>query len=124
VLPRDLEDAARLEGAGEWTIFWRVVVPQTRLVLAVVALLGFIEQWRSFLWPLVLTRVGAPEVLDVGMADLRGAYGLSGPDQIAVAALALVPVAVLCVVAHASFVRGIVLSLPTAEARIGTSAPR
>lgn len=122
-LPHDLEDAARLEGAGEWTIFRRVIVPQTRSALAIVAVLGFAEQWRSFLWPLVLARVGAPQVLEVGMADPRGAYALNGPDQIAVAALAVVPVALLCVVAHASFVRGIVLSFPSAEARIGTSAP-
>src|SRR3989454_4381425 len=65
-LPRDLEDAARLEGAGEWTIFWRVLVPQARPALVTVAVLGFVEQWRSFLWPLVLTRAGAPEVLEVG----------------------------------------------------------
>jgi len=51
-LPRDLEDAARLEGAGEWTIFWRVIVPPQRPALAMLALLGFADQWRSFVWPL------------------------------------------------------------------------
>ncbi len=123
-LPRDLEDAARLEGAGEWTIFWRVIVPQARPALATLAVLGFAEQWRSFLWPLVLAQAGASEVVEVGMANLRGMYALSGPDQIAVAAVAVVPVAVLCVVAHASFVRGIALPLPTPGARIGSPAPR
>lgn len=122
-LPRDLEDAARLEGAGEWSIFWRVMVPQVRPALAMVAVLAFVEQWRSFLWPLILTQAGAPEVLEVGMADVRGVYALSGPDQIAVAALALVPVAVLCILARASLTRGVVLPGPTAEAQTGRPAP-
>jgi len=105
-LPRDVEDAARLEGAGEWTIFRRVIVPQARPALATLALLGFVEQWRSFLWPLVVAQAGGPQTVEVGMANLRGMYALSGPDQIAIAAVATVPVAVLCVVARKYFIRG------------------
>ena len=123
-LPRNLEDAARLEGAGEWTIFRRVVLPQARSAVALVVVLAFVEQWRSFLWPLVLARTGSPQVLEVGMADLQGAYALSGSNQIAVAALAVLPVAVICVAAHAAFVRGALLAIPTGEAPIGSSAPR
>ncbi len=109
-LPRDLEDAARLEGAGEWTIFWRVVVPQARPALATLAVLAFAEQWRSFLWPLVVAQSGAPQVVEVGMANLWGMYPLSGPDQIAVAALAMLPMVVLYVVAQKYFVRWITAS--------------
>src|SRR6266513_2581060 len=52
-LPRDLEDAARLDGAGEWTIFWRVVLPLSKPALATVAVFAFVDQWRNLLWPLV-----------------------------------------------------------------------
>src|SRR6266550_4726880 len=55
-IPRDLEDAARLEGAGEWTIFWRVIVPPSRPALATLAVLAFADQWRSFVWPLLASR--------------------------------------------------------------------
>ncbi len=119
-LPRDVEDAARLEGAGEWTIFWRVVVPQVRPALATLAVLAFADQWRSFLWPLVVAQSGAPVVVEVGMANLRGVYALSGPDQLAVAALAVVPVAVLCVVAQTHLVRG--LASPLLPPRGGSEA--
>src|SRR2546422_7104782 len=72
-LPRDLGDAARLDGAGEWTIFRRVALPLSRPALATFAVLVFAEQWRALLWaPLVLRAprrpgvgVGAPPVARV-----------------------------------------------------------
>jgi len=55
-IPRELEDAARLDGAGEWAIFWRVVLPLSRPALATLAVFAFVDQWKSFLWPLIATR--------------------------------------------------------------------
>lgn len=106
-LPRDLEDAARLEGAGEWTIFRRVVVPQARPALAIVALLAFAQQWRSFLWPFVVMQSSDRQVLEVGMANLRGLYQVSWPGQMAAALAAVGPVLVLYVLARRHFSRGI-----------------
>src|SRR2546427_1362290 len=73
-IPRDLEDAARLEGAGEWTIFWRVILPPSRPALATVAVLAFADQWRSFVWPLVATRSSGVQPLEGGIANLRGHF--------------------------------------------------
>jgi ABC-type glycerol-3-phosphate transport system permease component len=106
-LPRDLEDAARLEGAGEWIIFRRVVVPQSGSALATLAVLSFAEQWRSFLWPLVATQSSAIQVVEVGIANLRGPYQVSWPQQMALAVMALAPMLVLFVVARKHFIRGI-----------------
>jgi multiple sugar transport system permease protein len=122
-LPRDLEDAARLEGAGEWTIFWRVIVPQARPALAILAVLAFAEQWRSFLWPLVLAQAGAPQMVEVGMANLGGMYPVSGTSQIAVAAVAVLPVAVLYVIAQKYFVRWIQVIGRGASSRRLSGAP-
>jgi len=106
-MPRDLEDAARLEGAGEWTIFRRVVMPQAGPALATMAVLGFAEQWRSFLWPLVAVRSSDMQVVEVGIAGLRGARELSGPDPMAGALVAVLPLLILCIVGPKFFVRGI-----------------
>ncbi|HVH69203.1 MAG TPA: carbohydrate ABC transporter permease [Gemmatimonadales bacterium] len=106
-LPRELEDAARLEGAGEWTIFRRIVVPQSGPALATLAVLAFAEQWRSFLWPLVVTRSSAMQVIEVGIANLRGLYLVTWPQQMALAAIALAPMLVLYLVAGKYFIRGI-----------------
>jgi multiple sugar transport system permease protein len=106
-LPHDLEDAARLEGAGEWTVFRRVVLPQSGPALATLALFAFVEQWRSFLWPLVATQATSMQVMEVGIANLRGLYTVTWPQQMAAAATALAPLLVLLVVARQRFIRGI-----------------
>jgi len=105
-MPADLEDAARLEGAGEWTIFRRVALPQAGPALLTLALLAFAQQWRSFLWPLVAVRSSHMQVLEVGIAGLRGAREFSGPDPMAGALVAVVPLLILCLVGPRSFVRG------------------
>jgi len=106
-IPRDLEDAARLEGAREWTIFWRVILPVSRPALVTLGVLAFADQWRSFLWPLVATRAESMRPVEVGIADLRGLYELSGPGQMAAATFAVLPVVLVYCVARRYFVRGI-----------------
>jgi len=106
-IPRDLEDAARLEGAREWTIFWRVILPVSRPALVTLGVLAFADQWRSFLWPLVATRAESMRPVEVGIADLRGLYALSGPGQMAAATLVVLPVVLVYCVARRYFVRGI-----------------
>src|SRR5207247_4301963 len=73
MLPRDVEDAARLDGAGEWTLFWRVALPLARPAVGAVAVLGFMDQWPSFHWPLVVTRTPRMEVAEVALAPFHPA---------------------------------------------------
>ena len=108
-IPRDLEDAARLEGAGEWTVFRRVVLPQSGPALATLGVLALADQWKSFFWPLVATSSADMQVLEVGIARLHGAYDLNWPYQMAAATAAVVPMMVLYWVAHKYFMRGIQL---------------
>lgn len=116
-LPRELEDAARLEGAGEWTVFRRVVLPQSGPALATLAVLAFVEQWRSFLWPLVATQATSMQVMEVGITNLRGLYVVSWSQQMAVAAVTLAPVLVVLLVARKHVIRA------TEWTPIGSSAP-
>ena len=116
-LPREVEDAARLEGAGEWMIFRRIVVPQAKPALATVALLAFADQWRSFLWPLVAMRASDRQVIEVGIANLQGLYQVSWPGEMAAAAAAVAPVVVLYAVARRYFTGAIEMT------RAGSSTP-
>jgi len=109
-IPRHLEDAARLEGATEWTIFWRVVLPLSRPGLAALALLAFVDQWKSFLWPLVATRSTEMRVLEVGLANFRSLYAANEPYQLAAALVVMTPLFVVCFVAQRHLVRGIALA--------------
>ncbi len=109
-LPRDLEDAARLDGAGEWQVFWKVVLPLSRPALAAVAVFGFVDQWKSFLWPLVVTRSVSRQVVEVGIASFHGMYGSNWPFQMAAAVTAVLPLAILFILAQRYFVQGIQLT--------------
>ena len=98
-LPRDLEDSARLDGAGEWAVFRRVALPQIRPALVVVGLLALLAQWRSLLWPLVVTRAPELRVAEAGVAVFRGIYGASWPQLMVVAVIVTAPAIVVGVVA-------------------------
>src|SRR5207249_66955 len=106
-IPRDLEDAARLDGAGEWTIFWRVMLPLSKPALATLAVVAFVDQWRSFLWPLVATRSVEMSVVEVGLARFHGFYGTNWPYQMAAAVTVVVPLAIVFFVAQKYFIKGI-----------------
>ena len=109
-LPRDLEDAARLDGASEWTIFWRVVLPLSKPALATLAVFAFVDQWKNFLWPLIATRSLEMQVVEVGIASFHGIYYTNWPYQLAAAVVAVVPMVIVFSVAQKYFVQGVQLS--------------
>src|SRR5215472_7750917 len=101
-LPREPEESARLDGAGPWMVFSRVATPQVRPALVVVAGFAVLAQWRSLLWPLVVSRRLGPEVAEQGIARriVEGGGGLTVPQLLAVGVVIAVPaVAVAALVA-------------------------
>lgn len=109
-LPREMEDAARIDGAGEWTVFWRVALPMARPALATLALFAFIDAWKSFLWPLIITRSVERRVVEVGIASFHGLYYANWPYQMAASVTALVPVLLIFILTQRFFTRGIQLT--------------
>jgi len=109
-LPRDLEDAARLDGAGEWTIFSRVMLPLAKPALATLGLLAFVDQWKSFLWPLIATRSLEMQVVELGLERFHGLYASNRPYQMAAAVIATLPLFVAFLVAQRYVNRGVPLA--------------
>jgi multiple sugar transport system permease protein len=109
-IPRELEDAARIDGAGEWQVFWKVALPLSKPALATVALFSFVETWKSFLWPLIVTRSMAMRPVEVGIAAFHGLYTSNWPYQMAAAVVAVVPILLLFLFTQRYFVRGIQLA--------------
>lgn len=109
-LPRETEDAARIDGAGEWTIFWRIALPLARPAVATLALFAFIDAWKSFLWPLVITRSMSLRTVEVGIASFHGLYYANWPYQMAAAVTALLPVMIVFLLTQRHFSRGIQLT--------------
>lgn len=116
MLPREVEDAARLDGAGEWTLFWRVMLPLAKPAVATLAVLAFLDQWRSFLWPLIVTRSAKMEVAELGLARFHAAYATNWPYQMAAAVLVTLPVLVVCLIAQRYLVQGLRITGPTLRA--------
>ena len=110
-MPRELEDAALIDGAGPWQVFWRIIIPLSQPVLAALAIFAFRSAWNDFLWPLIA--VNKPEMfpLPVALALLRSAYSSESYGPImAGAALSAAPLLIVFVVANRRIVEGVRLS--------------
>jgi ABC-type glycerol-3-phosphate transport system permease component len=91
-IPQALIDAARLDGAGEWTILWRIVLPVCRAAVAALAIFVFITAWNEYVWPSLVAPDPSMRVLTVGVAQFAGGEGGTrwGPTM-AAAVLACLP---------------------------------
>ncbi len=110
-MPRELEDAALIDGAGPWQVFSRIILPLSQPVLAALAIFAFRSAWNDFLWPLIA--VNKPEMfpLPVALALLRSAYSSESYGPImAGAALSALPLLVVFIVANRRIVEGVRLS--------------
>ena len=114
-LPRHVADAARLDGAGEWTLFWRVNLPLARPAVVALAVLAFMDQWRNLLWPLVATRSPRMQVAEVALSQFHVAFAGNWPYQMAAAVLVTAPLLIVCSIAQRYVMQGV--SITGAEAR-------
>ncbi len=91
-MPRELEEAAALDGAGPWRTFWSVAFPYARPAAATFGILAFMASWNSFLWPLFVARDESAMTLPVGLASLHGRYQTDWNLVMAGSVIAVVPV--------------------------------
>ncbi|MDQ1598512.1 MAG: multiple sugar transport system permease protein, partial [Microbacteriaceae bacterium] len=91
-LPPEMEEAARVDGAGDFRIFWQIVLPLSRPALATLAVLSFLNNWNDFLWPIYVLLTPEHQTLQPGLAVLQGAYATHFGILMAGAIIASVPV--------------------------------
>jgi len=109
-IPRELEDAARIDGASRWEIFRRIILPLSGPALATLAVFIFLFQWNNLLWPLVMSNSEGTRPVAVGLRAFQGQYATDWNLLMAAAGLATLPVVAMYLVAQRWFVRGITLS--------------
>ena len=97
-MPTEIIEAARIDGANEWGIFWRIALPVTKPTLAVLAILGFISVWNSFIWPLVVLTSQDKFPIALGIAYLTGVTGTDMRGLAAGTVMSLVPVIAVFIV--------------------------
>jgi multiple sugar transport system permease protein len=108
-IPRDLMDAARMDGASEWRIFWRIVVPLLRPIMATLAIFIFLSSWNDFLWPLIVLSDDARYTLPVALANLSGEHVQDTELMMAGAVLTVTPVLLVFLALQRHYVRGLLL---------------
>lgn len=106
-LPRELEEAARIDGAGPWRTFFYIVAPNARPVFASVAILTFLTQWGSFLWPLMVTSSESVRPLPLGIAAFYTLPPLQWGDIFAFGVMMVLPVLLVFILFQRWFVQGV-----------------
>jgi multiple sugar transport system permease protein len=109
-IPRDLEEAAFLDGASHWTVFWRVILPLSRPGLAALTIFSFMASWNSFLWPLLIITDQSLMTLPLGLSTLQGQYTTVWNQLMAGTVISILPIVVVYVLAQRHFVEGMTLS--------------
>ena len=108
-IPREIEEAARIDGAGRFRIYWRIMLPLARPALATLAVLTFMAHWNDLLGPVIYLSDNNKQTLTVGIAALQGGELMSRVDLVmAGAVISIVPIVILYIVAQRFFVQGMV----------------
>ncbi|MGW9242307.1 carbohydrate ABC transporter permease [[Kitasatospora] papulosa] len=106
-VPRELEEAAFVDGAGRWRVFWTIVIPLSRPVLAAVAIFTFISTWNNFLWPFLVTTDPGGMTLPVGLVNVQSAFGVRYAQIMASLVIAGLPLLIVFAFFQRQIVRGI-----------------
>ncbi|MDN4472178.1 carbohydrate ABC transporter permease [Demequina zhanjiangensis] len=107
-IPDALLEAAQIDGASQWRIFWQIVLPLCRPPLATLAILTFLAQWNNFLWPLVVAQTEDKYTLPVALALYSiGQNGTNYALLMAGAALVVLPILVLFLLLQRQFIQGV-----------------
>lgn len=108
-IPDDLLDAARIDGAGEFRIFFSIVAPLAKPILVTLAIFTFMASWNDFMWPLIVLSDNSMYTLPVALANMLGEYAPDVELMMAGAVITVLPVLLLFMVLQRSYIEGIML---------------
>jgi multiple sugar transport system permease protein len=109
-IPRDYEEAARLDGANRWQAFVRIIVPLAVPAIATLAVFKFIGQWNNLLWPLIISNSDATRTASVGLQVFQDTNGTQWNLLLMAATVTTVPLIIIFFLTQRWFVRGITMS--------------
>jgi multiple sugar transport system permease protein len=107
-IPQEISDAARIDGCGEWGIWWRIMLPLVKPALATVALFTFLATWNDFSGPLIYINDQSRYTLAYGLQQFLGAYSSQWAQLMAASTVFTVPIIILFFLLQRLFIRGIV----------------
>jgi multiple sugar transport system permease protein len=106
-IPREIEDAARIDGAGFWYIIFRIIMPLSKPMLTVLAIYTFLSNWNSFLFPYLFTNTEKFRTLPVGLAFYLGKQSIDWGHLMAGAAISAFPIIVIFIIFQRQIIKGL-----------------
>ncbi|WP_303323802.1 carbohydrate ABC transporter permease [Actinomyces radicidentis] len=106
-VPQEIEDAARVDGAGNWRLFWNVILPVSRPIVTAVAIFVFIGAWNNFMWPFIITNNPDLMTLPVGLSTVKNAYGIIYAQTMAAAMIAALPLTILFMIFQRQIIKAV-----------------
>jgi multiple sugar transport system permease protein len=109
-IPREYNDAARIDGASEWRIFWQIILPQSKPVIATAAIFAFLWTWNDFMGPVIYLHSPENFTLPIGLRAFQQQTGTEWDLLMAASLIVMVPVIALFFLLQRYFVQGMALS--------------
>jgi multiple sugar transport system permease protein len=106
-IPHELEDAARVDGASRFRVYWQIWMPLARPAIAAVAIFTFVISWNNFLWPFIIVTNTDMMTIPVGIATVQSSYGVRYADIMASAVLAGLPLIIVFLFFQRQIVQGV-----------------
>lgn len=109
-LPEELLDAARIDGAGEWKIYWRIVLPLSSSALAALAIYAFINVWAAFIWPLLVVNTSDLKTIELALAGFQTAYTVEYGPLMAGSVISLLPILAIFIILRRQIIESVALT--------------
>jgi len=109
-IPHEMDEAARIDGASTWQVYWRVLLPQAKPALAAVAIFSFVWNWNDFLGPLIYLSTPAKRTIALGLYTFLGQHGADWNYLMAASTVAMLPPLLLYFIGQKYFIQGVVIS--------------
>ncbi|MGD6816071.1 carbohydrate ABC transporter permease [Metabacillus sp. 113a] len=109
-VPDDLLEAARMDGAGEWRIFWTIIVPIARPVIAVLTIFSFMWRWDDFIWPLIVISDPSKYTIQLALANFIGEFRVDWGSLLAMSVVTMIPILIVFLIFQKQFIKGIATS--------------
>ncbi|WNR46030.1 carbohydrate ABC transporter permease [Paenibacillus roseipurpureus] len=109
-VPKEFEDAARIDGAGIVRTFVTIILPMAKSALVTLGVLTFVQSWNNFQWPLIIINSPEKQVISVALASLQGQFTADMTGMMAGALITLAPILIIFIVAQKYFVQSIQMS--------------
>ncbi|MBT2763159.1 carbohydrate ABC transporter permease [Paenibacillus sp. ISL-20] len=109
-LPKDLEEAAKIDGCSYFRIYWNIYLPLSKAALVSLAIFTILASWNDLLWPLIMTSSEEMRVLSIGISSFQGQHSTDYPLLMAGALMATLPIIILFIFLQRYFIEGIAMN--------------